>query len=247
MDKDQIKRLLRQPEGQFLERKSCYKYINGKWKLRKAKDVARDVAETLSAFANADGGTLLVGVDDDGTVSGVDFPEDKINIILNAPKNLIKPALHTNFDKFVFQGKILLIFTVNWMPGVYQLTDGRYLLRIGDSNIPFPADQIELLKSGKRKAIFDSRIVPTASWKDISEEIILDFGKRLGIKKRPEEILNQYRLIDYDNGNPKFKLATLLLFGKDPLKWHPRCGIDFIRHGGTERKVGRECCCTPRL
>ena len=50
--------------------------IKGQWKLRKAKDVARDVAETLSAFANSDGGTLLLGVDDDGSISGVDFPEE---------------------------------------------------------------------------------------------------------------------------------------------------------------------------
>ena len=66
-------RLLRLPEGQFLERKSCYEFIKGQWKLRKAKNVARDVAETLSAFANSDGGTLLLGVDDDGSISGVDF------------------------------------------------------------------------------------------------------------------------------------------------------------------------------
>lgn len=52
-----VERLLQQPEGQFLERKTCYEYIKGKWQLRKAKDVVRDVAETLSAFANADGGT----------------------------------------------------------------------------------------------------------------------------------------------------------------------------------------------
>ncbi len=234
-----IKRLLRQPEGQFLERKSCYEYI-GRWKLRKARDVARDVAETLSAFANADGGTLLLGVDDDGNVSGVDFPKDRLRVIQYAPKNLIKPPLRANINEISFQGKRLFLFTVNWMPDVYQLTDGRYLLRIGDSNTPFPADQIELLKSGKRKAIFESRIEPSASWNDISKELVVDFGKRIGIDKSPEEISFEYRLIDYDNGNPKFKLATLLLFGKDPLRWHPRCGVDFIKYEGTERKVGRE-------
>ena len=142
-----IERLLRQLEGQFLERKSCYEYVRGRWKLRKAKDVARDIAETLSAFANADGGTLLLGVDDNGNISGVDFPEDKTRVIKDAPKNLIKPPLRTEINETVCNGKKLFIFTVNWMPDVYQLTDGRYLLRIGDSNVPFPANQIELLKN----------------------------------------------------------------------------------------------------
>jgi len=235
-----IKRLLRQPEGQFFERKSCYEYERGKWWPRKAKDVARDIAKTLSAFANSDGGTLLLGVDDDGSISGADFPEDKLRVIQDAPKNLIKPPLRAYMNEIFFHRRRLFVFTVNWMPDVYQLTDGRYLFRIGDSNMPFPADQIELLKSGKRRAIFESCIEPKATWNDISMEFILDFGKRVEINKTPEEILLEYRLLEYDNGNPKFKLAALLLFGKDPLRWHPRCGIDFIKYEGTERKVGRE-------
>ncbi len=76
MNRIDTERLLRRPEGQFLERKSCYQLIKGQWKLRKARDVARDVAETLSAFANSDGGTFLLGVNDDGSISGVDFPEE---------------------------------------------------------------------------------------------------------------------------------------------------------------------------
>ncbi|OIN97626.1 hypothetical protein AUJ66_02525 [Candidatus Desantisbacteria bacterium CG1_02_38_46] len=188
----EIKRLLRQPEGQFLERKSCYEYVKEKWKLRKASEVAKDIAEVLSAFANADGGTLLLGVDDNGNISGVDFPEDKLRIIQNASKNLIKPTLRTEIDKIIFQKKSLFIFNVNWMPDVYQLSDGRYLLRIGDSNMPFPAEQIGLLKSGKRKAVSESRIEPTATWDDISEEIILEFSKKVGIEGDAEEILSQY-------------------------------------------------------
>lgn len=235
-----IERLLRQPEGQFLERKSCYEYIKGNWRIRKAKDVSRDVAKTLSAFANADGGTLLLGVDDNGNISGVDFPEDKIWVIRDAPKNLIKPSLQVSIKEAIFQGKRLFVFTVDWTPEVYQLTDGRYLLRLRDSNMPFPAEQIELLKLGKRKAVFESHIEPTASWNDISKELVLDFGKRVRINKSHVKILSEYRLIEYDNGNPKFKFAALLLFGKDPLRWHPRCGIDFVKYEGIERKVGRE-------
>ncbi|MBW1935300.1 MAG: putative DNA binding domain-containing protein [Deltaproteobacteria bacterium] len=240
MKLSEIERLLKQPEGQFLERKSCYEYKKGNWKIRKAKDVAKDIAETLCAFANSDGGTLLLGVDDYGHVSGVDFPDDKLKVIRNAPKRLIKPALPAQVKEHHLRNKKIFLFTVSWKPEVYQLTDGRYLLRIGGSNMPFPADQIELLKSGKRKAAFDSRIEPTATWNDISPDLIRSFGERIKTEKSEEEILSEYRLIEYDNGNPRFKLAALLLFGKDPLRWHPRCGIDFVKYEGTERKVGRE-------
>jgi len=62
--------LTTQPEGQFFERKSCYDR-RGKFPYpRPVKDVVRDVAETLVAMANADGGTIVLGVEDDGTVFG---------------------------------------------------------------------------------------------------------------------------------------------------------------------------------
>ncbi len=241
LKKSDIERLLKQPEGQFLERKGCYERPGGKKpRLRKAKDVAKDVAEALTAFANADGGTLLVGVDDDGSVSGADFPQDRVSLILDSPKNLIVPAPKVETHERDHLGKKLLIFTVNWTPDVYRLTGGRYLLRIGDSNMPFPADQIGLLKSGKRKAFFEARIDPEAGLENLDMALISEFEKRTGLTQNPEETLYRYRLIDYENGKPRLKLATLLLFGKDPLRWHPRCGIDFVKYEGTERKLGAE-------
>lgn len=60
-----------QSEGQFLERKSCYDRRDDVPRPRPVKDVIRDVAETLAAMANADGGTVVLGIEDDGTVSGV--------------------------------------------------------------------------------------------------------------------------------------------------------------------------------
>lgn len=63
----------------FPLRKSRFDHLKGK--LRPARAVARDVAETLGAMANADGGALVIGVEDDGTVSGVDYPEDRLKPI----------------------------------------------------------------------------------------------------------------------------------------------------------------------
>jgi hypothetical protein len=59
--------VLRQQERQFFERKSCFDRLKGK--LRPVRAVARDVAETLAAMANADGGALALAVKDDGMTS----------------------------------------------------------------------------------------------------------------------------------------------------------------------------------
>ncbi|MEJ5383792.1 MAG: ATP-binding protein [Fimbriimonadales bacterium] len=71
-----------QSEGQFFERKSCYEWVGGVPKRRAARDVARDVAETLAAMVNADGGTLALGIEDDGTPTGVDYPPDRSKMLV---------------------------------------------------------------------------------------------------------------------------------------------------------------------
>jgi ATP-dependent DNA helicase RecG len=47
-----------------------------------------------------------------------------------------------------------------------------------------------------------------------------------------------YHLIDDSRLKPTLTTAALLLFAKDPSRWHPRCGIDFVKYEGTERHHG---------
>jgi predicted HTH transcriptional regulator len=66
------------PEGQFFERKSAIDRSSGRPKRRNVREIAWDIAETLSAMANADGGELVVGLEDNGDVTGVAHPEDRL-------------------------------------------------------------------------------------------------------------------------------------------------------------------------
>jgi hypothetical protein len=57
-------------ESQFREFKSAWEGPPGAKRPRDVKAVAKDIGETLVAFANADGGVLLIGVEDDAVVTG---------------------------------------------------------------------------------------------------------------------------------------------------------------------------------
>src|SRR5258706_12014071 len=59
-------------ESHFREFKSVLHGTPGHKSVRDSKSVCRDIAEALVAFANADGGELLVGVEDNGEVTGLD-------------------------------------------------------------------------------------------------------------------------------------------------------------------------------
>lgn len=116
--------ILHQTEGQFFERKSCYDRSGAKPKLRSVRDVAKDVAETLSAMANADGGTLALGIEDDGEVSGMTYPEDRMAVLVAAPKRLVQPPLRVQVIKGKLADKPVLVFEVDWSIESHQLTDG---------------------------------------------------------------------------------------------------------------------------
>jgi ATP-dependent DNA helicase RecG len=233
-----LKWILHQQEGQFFERKSCFDRSQGKVRRRPVRDVAWDVAETLAAMANADGGALVLGIEDDGAVSGADYPEDRLKILRSAPKTHIKPAVKARIREGKLNEKPVLLFEVDWSMEAHQLTDGRYLLRIDDRNVPFPAADIEAMKEGKRRRVTETRFVSEATLADLDLALIDRLGERQGMRASSEGILAHYRLAEGRNGRTVLTMAALLLFGKDPGRWHPRCGIDFVKYEGTERRVG---------
>ncbi len=52
------------------------------------------------------------------------------------------------------------------------------------------------------------------------------------------DALTRFRLTEGRNGHAVPTLAALLLFGRDPGRWHERAGIDFVRWEGKERRTG---------
>ena len=240
---DEITLWVSQDEGQFFERKSAYDQSRGARHQRKAADIALDIVETLSAMANADGGELVVGIEDNGEISGILHPADKLALLSGAPgsQNYVNPPLRARGQEITTpDGKLLLHFRVDWSPEIHQLADGRYLLRVNDSNQPFDAAQIAALKQTKSQGLLERSFPPAASLSDIDLKLVQSLFEKTRPGAPPDEILRTLRLAEARNGRWIPNLAGLLLFGKDPLHWHSRCGIDFVRWEGTERRHGAE-------
>ncbi|MFQ5853651.1 MAG: helix-turn-helix domain-containing protein, partial [Candidatus Binatia bacterium] len=238
------------PEGQFFERKSAYDRSGTRQRRRKVTDIAWDIVETLCAMANADGGELVVGIEDDGSITGVPHAEDRIRLLLRVPgdRNYVYPLLRFQAREIqTTHGFSLLHFRVEWSPEVHRLADGRYLLRVNDANMPFPAEQIAALKSTKAQGLFERSFPHGATIDDLDLELVASVLPRLQADASLEEALRHYRLVEGRNGRFVPCLAGLLLFGKDPVRWHPRCGIDFVRWEGIERKYGADLNITKRL
>ena len=64
---------------------------------RKSADIdAKSLAVLLIAFANADGGTAAIGVENDGRITGVDGMQDHVNDLLRAGLDFCFPSILTS-------------------------------------------------------------------------------------------------------------------------------------------------------
>jgi predicted HTH transcriptional regulator len=70
-------------------------------------DDARKIARTLVAFANTDGGRLLVGVKDNGKIAGVRSEED-FYVVEAAADMYSKPPVGFDFKSYTINGKKLI-------------------------------------------------------------------------------------------------------------------------------------------
>ena len=66
---------------------------------KSAKIDAKSLAVHLIAFANADGGTLAIGVEDDGKITGIDGYAENINELLRAPFDFCKPSVQVETER----------------------------------------------------------------------------------------------------------------------------------------------------
>lgn len=97
------------------------------------------LAKTVSAFANTDGGRLLIGVRDDGHLSGV-RSEEEIYMMHQAAYKYCRPEPSIKFDTYHAEGHTIVIATVppsGKRPVCAQDEEGRMraYIRIKDENI----------------------------------------------------------------------------------------------------------------
>lgn len=107
---------------------------------------APKLAKSVSAFANTDGGRLLIGVRDDGTIAGV-RSEEEIFMMQAAAFTYCRPQPSIHFDTYIVDGMTVVVATVppSQLRPIYALAskstaDGaepaqKAYIRIGDENI----------------------------------------------------------------------------------------------------------------
>jgi Predicted transcriptional regulator containing an HTH domain and an uncharacterized domain shared with the mammalian protein Schlafen len=103
---------------------------------------SKKIARTLSAFANTDGGTLLIGVKDNGNIAGIRSDEEYY-MIEAASEMYCRPKVPFSAKEWNIEGKVILEVKVTASAekphkSPYKDDDYRAFIRIDDENILAP-------------------------------------------------------------------------------------------------------------
>ena len=219
-------------ESQYLDRKS-------------ARKKPSELLKHLIAFANADGGQLVIGIEDDkqdniitGFKDGKAYPIEEFKKI---DREMRETPLDLSFEEIPvvnFKGEddFILIISVELSSNrVIAAPNDDVYLRQGDETVKLSYEQRNQLSYDKGQRFFEDEIVPDASLEDIDDSLVQDFKNRFDISGRSvEEILKARRFLI----NGKLTKAAILLFGKYPSAFFPQARVRFQRFDGTDMGTG---------
>ena len=116
---ERILSLIKEGESQFLEFKISF---------------GREVIETLSAFANTQGGKVLIGVEDDGSIIGTEIGQESVQQWVNQIKNSTSPSIIPDAESTSLEGKTVIVLSVISYPIKPISFKGKYYKRVDSSN-----------------------------------------------------------------------------------------------------------------
>lgn len=170
-------------ESHFREFQSAYEGPAQEKQPRDVKGVAKDIAETLVAFANADGGELIVGLEDDGTVSGLCYDDEKARYLLEAPMRRVlsdTPLPSPRAIRIEYEGHQILYFSVRKGTSHVHLTaDGKCLQRKDLESVPISSEEIRLSRDEIISREYDRKFVDGADVDDLAITILAEVAEQI--------------------------------------------------------------------
>ena len=226
--------LTSQPENKYFDRKS-------------AKIKASDIADLVVAFANAEGGTIAIGISDKTrTIEGINHcGVEKINSFLAVPKDCCKP-MPVYEEEFLDvtnsagqKDQILLLHIHASVDQIIRTTNDSTYLRIGDKTKELKGADLRNLEYSKSSRHYEDECNMDASISDLDLEVVAEYKQYIGATHLSmEQVLRARGFLRKRGCDEYLTNAAVLLFAQNVQQFYPNCRIRFIRYEGSSAQVG---------
>lgn len=197
-------------------------------------------AAELAAFANTNGGYIIIGVEDDGTISGLSREDiARLNQLLsNAASQNIRPPLHPTTQNMTLpQGMIMVVNVTAGLNKPYMDNQGRIWVKTGaDKRHVTAREEIQRMFQETGLVYAEENIIPDSSLQDLHRTRLAVY-----FENRYQQTLEESGLalaqitksLHISNGE-RLNLAGLLLFGKNPQQFRPAFMVKAVYIDGTD-------------
>lgn len=184
---------------------------------------SENVAAEMVAFANAYGGVIFVGVDDEGIVRGLpdkrlaDIERWLINVAAHDCNPPIRPILRRErLQRSDGTEAVILLVEIHQGLFVHATRSGRHYERVGSTNQIITGSWLaRLFQERGRAFVFDAHAVPTATIDDLNHKRLARFFYSASMWiPLPDVIRNTNVVAVGEGGVARPTVAGLLAFGK---------------------------------
>lgn len=221
-------------ENKYFDRKSC--------QIRVA-----ELAPHISAFANADGGTLVIGISDKKRIiEGINAcGNDKINEFINAPKDCCRPMPRYK-EEFIDvvnvhgePNRVLLLHIEASTGQVIRTANDRTYLRIGDKSKEMLGENLRNLEYAKGSRHYEGEINSYATLEDLDDDLLNSYKEKIGAESiETSQVLRARGFVRQQGDKEYLTNAAVLLFAKNIMQFYSNCRVRFLRIDGRELQVG---------
>ena len=216
-------------ENQYFDRKS-------------ARKDDKEIAEHISAFANSAGGKLVIGIEDDGEVTG--FKRDGARDIENferaalttcTPTPIVrKDRIHVVNSSGENDLILVLDIEASTRHSVARSSDDEVFLRQNDRSVRLNREQVLALEYDKGQRVFEDELVEDSSLDDVDHEVLDRYKEILGTDAPDEQVLRSRRFMR----DGRLTVAGALLFAQDPSVMMPQARVRVLRYDGVKMETG---------
>lgn len=197
-----------------------------------------DYLKWICGFANANGGTIYIGINDEGEIIGLADARELIETLPNKIRDTLGIVCDVNLQT---ENGLDFIEIITKPYSVPVSLSGRYYYRSGSVKMELTGNELNEFLLKKAGKTWDDVIEEGVSLSDIDEQSVRQFlkdGDESG--RMPDvsglsvlEVLDKLRVVK----NGLFKRAAIILFGKDPNRFYPNIQVKIGRFTGKDEDL----------
>jgi ATP-dependent DNA helicase RecG len=203
-----------------------------------------DLAKEIVAFLNFQGGIILLGIDDDGTIRGT-TRQNLEEWVMNICRDKVKPEVIPYYEKVEVEDKSVAVCTFSQGLYVHHMWHNKhqyYYMRVGSTSREASSEELQRLFQQRGQIRFDLKSVPGATFDDLDMLRLKNYFRDIRGQDIPlddteawEQLLFNTEIMVSDQDRNIPSVGGILLFGKNPNHYLPQAGISAVAYKGQEK------------